>query len=118
MLVLERLHESHPDLFTMQIIVSAWEDMTFRYTDAVKEGTRKMVRMLPETVRKGGIPTEGTDTNGGCPFTLGIPDDSLDGTPDGVLAVHRYPSTRGKGVKINAGSFLGSGAEEISRRRR
>ena len=27
--------------------------MTFRYIAAIKEGTRKMVRMLPETVRKG-----------------------------------------------------------------
>ena len=53
MLVLERLHESHPDLFALSIIVGAWEDMTYRYIAAVKEGTRKMVRTLPETVRKG-----------------------------------------------------------------
>ena len=33
--------------------MNTWEEMTFRYIAAVKEGARKMARMLPETVRKG-----------------------------------------------------------------
>ena len=50
---LERLREAHPELFSVQTIVSGWGEMASRYIAAVKEGARKMVRMLPETVRKG-----------------------------------------------------------------
>ena len=50
---LDRLHEAHPDLSTIQIIAEAWKNMTFRYIAPLKEWDRKMVRMFPETVRKG-----------------------------------------------------------------
>ena len=50
---LGRIHEARPELFTLRIIVCAWGEMARRYIAAVKEGARKMVRMLPETVRKG-----------------------------------------------------------------
>ena len=50
---LGKLHEAHPDLFIIPAIVSAWAEMTCRYVTDVKECTRKMVRMLPETVREG-----------------------------------------------------------------
>ena len=53
MATLERLREAHPDLFTLPVIAGAWGEMTYRYVAAVKEGTRKMLRMLPEAVRKG-----------------------------------------------------------------
>ena len=53
MYTLERLRESQPELFTLTTLVNTWGGMTFRYIAAIKEGTRKMVRMLPETVRKG-----------------------------------------------------------------
>ena len=46
-------HESHPELFTIKLSVAPWGEMTYRYIDEMKEGARKMVRMLPETVRKG-----------------------------------------------------------------
>ena len=52
---LELLREAHPDLFAIQIIVSEWGGMALRYIAYVKEGDRKMVRMLPETVRNGGF---------------------------------------------------------------
>ena len=50
---IERLHEAHPDLRTLNVLVSSWGEMTFRYIASAKEGTSKNVMTLPETVRKG-----------------------------------------------------------------
>ena len=50
---LEKRRESHPELFTIKMIVAPWEVMTFRYVTEMKEGTRKMARMLPRDSAEG-----------------------------------------------------------------
>ena len=74
--VSERLRDAHPDLSTHRAIVSKWGGVTYRYISALKEGARKMVRMLPETARKGEFrrnalqPTEGGRARWECPTTF------------------------------------------------
>ena len=50
--VTERLHGSHPDLVTAQTLVRTLDAMNFRYVAEVKEGARRLVRMLPGSVEK------------------------------------------------------------------
>ena len=49
----KKIREAHPDSLTIAIVVADWQEMTYLYIADIKEGTRKMMRMLPETVRKG-----------------------------------------------------------------
>ena len=35
---LEKLHESHPELLTVKLMVASWGEMTYRYIAEVKEG--------------------------------------------------------------------------------
>ena len=49
---MERLRESHPDLFTVQTLVRTWGAMNFRYVAGAKEGTRRLVRTLPDSMKK------------------------------------------------------------------
>ena len=43
MRTLGKLHEAHPDLRTLSVIVSAWGETTYRYINEVKEGAMEMV---------------------------------------------------------------------------
>ena len=51
--VMGRLREYHPDLFTAQTLVQTWEAANFRYAEEVKDGTRRLVRMRPDSMESG-----------------------------------------------------------------
>ena len=46
------IHEAEPDVFPLSFLISSWEAMTFRYISEVMDGTRRLMRMLPDNVRK------------------------------------------------------------------
>ena len=48
----QRLHEAEPEVFPLVFLISSWGAMTFRYISEVMEGTRRLMRMLPDNVRK------------------------------------------------------------------
>ena len=48
----QRLHEAEPEVFPLVFLISSWEAMTFRYISEVMDGTRRLMRMLPDNVRK------------------------------------------------------------------
>ena len=50
--IMIELHESQPDLFTTPFLCQTWEAMSFAYIAEVKDGTRRMIRMLPDVVKK------------------------------------------------------------------
>ena len=50
--VMIELHESQPDLFAISFLCQAWGAMTYAYLAEIKDGTRRMIRMLPDVVKK------------------------------------------------------------------
>ena len=50
--IMIELHESQPDLFTVSFLCQTWEAMTYAYLAEIKDGTRRMIRMLPDVVKK------------------------------------------------------------------
>ena len=52
LLELERLHEARPELFTVDFVSDAFEEMNFHYISQVKEGTRKVIRLGADRVKK------------------------------------------------------------------
>ena len=46
------LHESQPNLFTIAFLFQAWGDMPYTYLSEIKDGTRRMIRMMPGVVKK------------------------------------------------------------------
>ena len=50
--VMVELHESQPDLVTIAFLCQAWEAMSYTYLAEIKDGNRRMIRMLPDVVKK------------------------------------------------------------------
>ena len=55
LLELERLHEARPELFTVDFVSGAFEEMNFHYIAQVKEGTRNVIRLGADRVEKPGF---------------------------------------------------------------
>ena len=52
MVGLERVRESRPELFTVELATNAFEEMNFHYIARNKEGTRSVIRMGADGVKK------------------------------------------------------------------
>ena len=50
--IMVQLHETQPELFTVQFLNQCWGAMNFRYISEVKDGARRMMRMLHDGARK------------------------------------------------------------------
>ena len=49
---MEKMRESHPELPTVPLLVRTWGPMNLRYIAEVKGGTRRVIRMLHDSVKK------------------------------------------------------------------
>ena len=49
---LQTLYERKPELFTVQFLVNCWNRMWFEHTEAVRDGVRTLIRMLPDGANK------------------------------------------------------------------
>ena len=47
-----QLVEAQPEVFPLHFLASAWDAMNYRYISEVMDGTRRLLRMLPDGVRK------------------------------------------------------------------
>ena len=48
----QQIHESQPEVSPLHFLIEAWEAVTYRYISDVMDGTRRLLRMLPDSVRK------------------------------------------------------------------
>ena len=51
-LEMERVHEARPDLFSVETISAAFEEMNYVYCAQIREGTRKIMRLGGEGMKK------------------------------------------------------------------
>ena len=49
---LEKIHEARPDIFTVDIISGVYEEMNYLYCAQIREGTRKIMRLGGEGMKK------------------------------------------------------------------
>ena len=50
--IMIQLHETQPELITVTFHNQCWDAMTYRYIAEVKDGTRRMMRVLNDGARK------------------------------------------------------------------
>ena len=50
--VCHRIRESHPGVSPLHFLITCWEAMAYRYVSDVMNGVRRLMRILPDNVRK------------------------------------------------------------------
>ena len=50
--IMIELHETQPDLFTIAFLCQTWVAMSYSYIAEIRDGARRMIRMLPDVVKK------------------------------------------------------------------
>ena len=50
--IFHQIHGARPEVLPLHFPISTWEAMTYRYISEVVDGTRRLLRMLPDNVRK------------------------------------------------------------------
>ena len=55
--IIIRLHDEKPDLFTVGFLVKTWNRMWAEYGEAIREGIRSLLRILPEGADRNSLVT-------------------------------------------------------------
>ena len=104
---LERLHEARPELFTVDFASGTFGEMDFHYIAQIREGTRKLMRLGADRVRKAGFCETFSELPGREASAMGVHDDVSHAESSGAVVIKDYPKVGRKSVKSGMDIRLG-----------